>query len=369
MATSTSAAHASPPPTVLEEIEALFSWNPPPFFTGSKKLSTSSRLSAYYDKHLSAKFVLKRVERLPSLVQVLTNKVNEALEAAKPSLPLLPSHTFISAKQRLHDELVRYNMEARNEKAIANFYDKYTSQYCLPVASMLAFHPATSECILDWAQSVSSSGYAIVDGELRIMKDSGHREATKLHRASIWATVNLKASDRRLLELMRDSELTLATWEIKGLGAGTAEVMSAVRNLGAFSWTTCSFKREKCYEIKSHRTALDNVDKIDVGHDAKHFPWFQSLARPAEAGPSTLPPSTLPPLTLPPPSRSLSPLSSLPSLTTEDEEPSARKKRKRDDEDNNGNDDNNNDDDNGAFQDRHDVTAQNLVQQVTHHTT
>jgi hypothetical protein len=396
---STSAVHESHLPRVLEEIEELFSWNPPRLVRGSKKQSTSFCLPAYYDKHFSAKFVLKRVEQLPSLVQILKDNVDRALDAAKPTLPPLSSG-FVTAERRQEEEILYYDLEAKNEQTVANFYDKYTSHYCLSLASMLALHPAAPEWanLLLWTQSVSSSGYAIMDGELRFMTDPGVKEVTKLHRENVLGT--MKANDRHLFELMRASGMSLATWEIKSLGADTSEVLSAVRILGTFSWTLCSFDRNESANIKRHKTELEKVDRIVVGHDAKCFSWLSSHAD-SEAGPSTFPPP--PPLaeagppTVPPPSpsRSLFSLSSLTSLTTtEDGEPSpttnAGKKRKRGGgspsqdnskklKRNDANDTDADDDDNTteeeeeqqqkAFQDRHDVTAQNLVQQVTRHTT
>lgn len=321
--------HESHLPRVLEEIEDLFSWNPPLLVRGSKKQSTSSHLPAsYYDKHFSAKLVLKRVEQLPSLVQVLKDNVDRALEAAKPTLPpLSPSSIFITAEERQKEKRGYYDLEAKNENAVANFYDKYTSRYCLSLASMLALHPAAPEWtnLLLWTQC-SSSG-----GELRIMTASlSLDEDTKLHRENAWAT--MKAYDRHLFELMRDSESSLATWEIKGLGAGTSNevISSAVRILGTFSWTFSSFDRNECANIKRHGTELEKVDEIVVGHDAKCFPWLPSVTD-SESEASTFPP--LPPLAeAGPPSQSLF---SLPSLTTTgDVEPSpttnAGKKRKRD---------------------------------------
>ena len=62
---------------------------------------------------------------------------------------------------------------APNEKE-ADFYDKTTARYCSPMASTLALHPTAS--FLEWrslvsgTQLVSSSGYAIMPGQLGVTK-------------------------------------------------------------------------------------------------------------------------------------------------------------------------------------------------------
>lgn len=187
---STSAGRAQPFPK-FEEIEKLFSWNPPALVPGlgSKKLSTASRPPAYYDKHFSERLLLKRVVHLSSLVPDLLANVDKTLDTVKDRLPPV-NHFCISAKQR-EVERKHYSLVASNEKAVTNFYDKYTARYCSSLASMLALHPAASEWsdILLWTQLVSSSEYAIMDGELRVQSDDGIDKETKLDREAIRAAM------------------------------------------------------------------------------------------------------------------------------------------------------------------------------------
>jgi hypothetical protein len=134
--------NAAPLSGVLSEIETLFLWNPPLLYS-TKKPSTASRVPGFYDKHFSPKCVLKKVERLPSLVQDLTQNVDKALHDASPTLPPL-APAFIRAELR-DVQTEEGDRVANNEKAVANFYDKYT-EYFLSVASTLAApakHPAS----------------------------------------------------------------------------------------------------------------------------------------------------------------------------------------------------------------------------------
>ena len=72
---------------------------------------------------------------------------------------------------------------------------------------------------------LSSSGY-LIDGEPLFAEDEYVSKDAKLERANIWAT--MKANEHRVSQWIRDSELRLATWEIKSLGTGASEVMSKV---------------------------------------------------------------------------------------------------------------------------------------------
>jgi hypothetical protein len=105
-----------------------------------------------------------------SLVWDLAANVNRTLLAASETLPLVDY--FFTAKDR---ERAMWNVDktVTDEKGVANLYDNITAMFCMPLASTLALHLKVSSADwsspLVWTQSVSSSGYAIIDGELRIM--------------------------------------------------------------------------------------------------------------------------------------------------------------------------------------------------------
>ena len=76
----------------------------------------------------------------------------------------------------------------------------------------------------------------------------------------------MESETRRIFEVIRDSHLPFATWEIKSPFASPREVMLAVPDLGDFSWTSCTHpdgstdkkhirKRRKTADIKE-RDAL-----------------------------------------------------------------------------------------------------------------
>jgi hypothetical protein len=124
-----------------EEINALFSWIPPPLkpitLTGKKpSTSLSSCRPAFYDKHFTVSLVLQRVVKcLPSLIQDLAANVDRALLDASETLP--PIDGFFTAKDRERG-VRRVEKIITDEKGVANFYDKTTATFCTPLASTLA---------------------------------------------------------------------------------------------------------------------------------------------------------------------------------------------------------------------------------------
>lgn len=260
------AAAASQLPDIRNEIEALLSWNPPRLISvATKKKLSSTRPPSFYDKHFSKDLVLQRVERLPSLVPALANNVDTALHAASATLP--PPNGFITAQRRTED-LGNIDVRVGDEKAVADFYNQTTAKYCSPLASTLALHPTASfsqwTSLLFWTQSVRSTGYAIIHGVLRFFGESGIQTIEAI-RAKI--VKEMESDKRRIFEKMRKSESPLSTWEIKRLSAGPIEVMTAVPNLGKFSWTFC--KVTNCLMEPKHKKAIERVAQVVVGPDAK----------------------------------------------------------------------------------------------------
>ena len=74
----------------------------------------------------------------------------------------------MTAKQRKRDV---ENLDLTDEKGVADFYNLTAARFYTPVASTLALHPKASisewGSLLVWSQSVSSSGYEIMDGDHR----------------------------------------------------------------------------------------------------------------------------------------------------------------------------------------------------------
>lgn len=273
---STSGASGSPP-EVLEEIQKLFSWNPPLLIhkkkqslsrqtlTGSKKIA-GSRPPGFYDKHFGKEIVLQRVEHFSALPTYLARNVDKSLNAAT-KLPALRG--FITAEQRENEDIIS-NTIMGDEKEVATNYDKTTAKYCSRVASTLALHPTSSwrSCLLYWTQTGPYSDYAIADGHLCFM-ELAEGVPNKKDREAI--VEKMEPETRQIFETMGKDRLSLATWEMEGLAAAPLEVMNAVRGLGKFTWTY--WDALDCSVSKTHVKEKEKVKMLNVGPDALDPPW------------------------------------------------------------------------------------------------
>ena len=269
--TPTSTAPASLSEEVRREIEALFNWNPchlePQASSSnstSKSTSKSTRAPAYFDKHFSKKMLLLHVKHLPSLVQQLQNNVDNTLFATSATLP----HTWFPIGTSHRDYLMNYTVShvAKDEKAVAEIYGKTTAAFCVSLASTIALHPKASKDtwknLLLWTQSLRSSAYAIMDGELRIIPGGGHFD-------EIVETMDPETRD--IVKEMGSSSTSLATWEFKSLATGSEDVMKAVHSFHDFDWTSCS--EEQCDLLQPHQNQTNKAESIVIGRDAQNPPW------------------------------------------------------------------------------------------------
>ena len=268
---STSAAAASPP-IDLEELDAIFSWNPPrlvlvPAQTSDRKPSTSTRKPAFFDLHFSDRLILKHVVRLPSLVQSIARTVDTALDATKNALPELSGILRIEVIRQLAGF---QECHVRNEKGVSHLYSHTTAVFCPIVASTLALHPTAPRWmpLIRWTEALSSSRHAIVDAELTFFQ----ADTSKGGKQREEIIQSMESGRRRIVETMRQKALPLMTFEFKSLSAGPVEVMTAVRKLGDFNWTYCGSLRNPC-RIPGHKEIRDMVDAIVPGPDARHPPW------------------------------------------------------------------------------------------------
>lgn len=328
--------------TIREEIDKLFSWNPRPLVLGPKptKSSTATDTPVLYDKHISPDFVVKKVVRLPSLIQDLAENVDEVFEALK-TLP--PLEGFITAKQRA-DDIWHVDNVVTNEKAVADYYHQTTAKYCSFVASTLALHPSFPRwrTLLSWTQS---GAFSDPDGQLLFVGEGD--DQVKTERADIVGSMDGEA--RVIFEEVRKSMLSLAMWEIH---VGSPEVMTAVHNLGEFNWTSCCVKG--CNRNPNiHEKAKEWAKEAVLGPDAQTPPWnIPTENRDEESG--IQPPQT-------PVGR-----------VTRSAAPSGKKRKQEEGEDQHDTKRSRKDKgkqrkrkDEAAYQNPHDIVAHNIVQQVT----
>jgi hypothetical protein len=262
-------ASTSPSIEICQELNDLFSWNPPPFIRGEapprKNESTKTHPPAFFDKHLSDRLLLKHVKRLPSLVCDIANAVDNAIATRRIQLP--PAEKRLLTPEGRQIALNDIPPEMEDANAVARYYDKTAGAWCARVASTLAFNSALDwDCVIKWSQSGKFSGYEIADGMLQFISESV---------LSVQKAQNaMDAETLRLYHMLRKQSPRLATWEFKSLADGSEDTMLAIpklSNKALFAWTTCS--EPKCQSDPKHQRERDIVAKIIPGPDAKTPLW------------------------------------------------------------------------------------------------
>ena len=260
-------------PIDLKELYDLFAWNPPRLVLfphmDNKEPSTSTRKVAFFDRHFSTKLTLKRVVRLPSLVQDLAKTVDSALDAAKHTLPKISNGDLYTADQRRR-AVREADRNVRDEKGVSMFYASTTARFCPAVASTLALHPAALSWIslIYWTTSVSSPRHAITDAELTFYRLDDTDDAVR--REEIIDTMESRRRD--ILKAMREKQSPLMTYEFESLSACPVEVMTAIPELGDFEWAYCGSPEHPCGDPQ-HDKAKDQVAVIAPGPDALRPLW------------------------------------------------------------------------------------------------
>jgi hypothetical protein len=258
---------------IRQEIEALFSWNPPlkPAALPSNsesEISTGTCPPVFYDKHFSSRLILREVKRLPSLIQDLANNVDAAVIAASETLP--PWKGFITAEQR---DIAMGNLDTivTDENGVGNFYYETTAIFCSPLASTLALHPNAPfsqwRSLVRWTKSGARSSYPIVDGLLRFI-GKGDNEKLEAKRVAIADT--MERETRLIFEELREYLSPLCTWKMKSTCPGPLEVMISVPNLGKFAWM--GYIDEACLMTLKDQKEW-KVSRTIVGPDARDPPW------------------------------------------------------------------------------------------------
>ena len=130
---------------VLQEINELFAWNPPPLHLApmppGKKLSIRTHPPAFYDKHIPSSKALLHVKWLSSLVHKLAVNVDKAFTAALETLLSLKG--FITAEDCDRD-MDGADPYVKNEEGVAKCYLQTTTRFCKALSSTLTLHPKAS---------------------------------------------------------------------------------------------------------------------------------------------------------------------------------------------------------------------------------
>jgi len=257
----------APALTPHQELEPLFSWNPPKLtfgVDGSK--SKATRKPSFYDKHLADGLILKHVKSLPTLLTAIANVVGTKLQDMQArNLPLPSLDCFPTLEKRM------FNLSTtvmKNESTVSEFYMLNTAIHCMQVASTLALHPGSRDWVpmLRWSSTASTGCYAIADGSLQIRQFESVLPGILAYEQDCWE--HMDDDVREIMPRVKQLFPDLATWEIKSLSVGSEDVMlgiSRTRLEPIFPWELCT-NATTCRERHS-------VIRAAVGPDATGSPW------------------------------------------------------------------------------------------------
>lgn len=159
---------------VMQELEALFEWNPCPASLASKAMggshSTSTRDPLWYDLHLAPDRICRKLVHVKDLHKKIAAVVDEKLQSIREAgielqttaVPLFIDKATRDAKRELSEAPLK------KESSVVHSYRGYTAEFCLPVASALALHPHIWKSFLVWDGAPIATGDAICDGSLQL---------------------------------------------------------------------------------------------------------------------------------------------------------------------------------------------------------
>ena len=248
-------------PKIPQELEYLFSWNPPQLVLPGQKMSTKTRSPKYFDKHFHESLQLLHVKPLPTLVRDIAAIVDASIADGVQ----LPSNTVFS-KAAINTLVEIAGTEMSDEKAVASFYERTTATICISTASFLALQVPL---LLNWSQSSNVSGYAIAHGFIRFV--SPRVSVDKYAELEL-----LMGEEAKHIRALADKVSSLATFEFKNMAAGGPEVMLAIPRLTTlprFDWTTCN--TPECATMSTHAKERGKAAEAEarIEFDATTTPW------------------------------------------------------------------------------------------------
>ena len=272
-----------------KDAQFVLAWNPEKFRTegdskanvtralpdtASSALRTTAtgttRQAAFYDKHLAPQLILERVVYFDTLISTIANTVDQAIQDAVTKRPL-PSHAGALPPERVIKEQVFQDDRIKyRETGVSETYLRYTSVYCLPIASTLALHPSSESwtSILNWTTDGKLGRWAIADGVLRIARRIFQND--QLERQLLQ---NEDAGKKDIIQRLALGNTTLAVWEMKSLTVGTAKVMQEIAEMGL---TQAKFPWKKCTLTVCDRywEGMEEYNEsYNAGFDARSPPW------------------------------------------------------------------------------------------------
>lgn len=261
---------------VHDEIDHLFSWNPPLLVMQNHVPSDHTRNTKGFDSHLNAQQCLEYIKILPSLPDVFAKIADSALEKFKAETSNVPlSLGDLPSREDREHAVATAGIYVKNEKDVQAFYEMTTAQFCAPVASTLALsqNPSSVNATFRFTSSIISNNQADPDGALGFVMNN--------------ITPQMGISPEKVEQLQTAVRyfgvpaLYAVLMEFKSLKAGSKEFMDAIIDLarqpGKFPYQRCL--HGACGSRCVTPSGSQLVTGARMGFDAKSRPWDASVAQ------------------------------------------------------------------------------------------
>jgi hypothetical protein len=220
--------------TVKEELDALFSSNPPALEQNPRFSPFPSESPVtFYDKHLDEHLILKRIRLMPSLSKSLSGAVDETIKSLNDQGISIPSTIGGLMSRRARKDYLRMIEPMVDARSVAEFYRDFTANSCQSVASTLLLHPRA-----DYWWSVSH-WRAENDGRPGRQKRFSTQEyalrlaATPQHDFIPLSMLTLDEDTTATLQRVAKRFPQLATWDIYALSQDIERMLEDIEILAS----------------------------------------------------------------------------------------------------------------------------------------
>ena len=260
---------------VKEELDALFSFNPPvleqnPRFSPFLSVSPVS----FHDKHLDDRLILKRIRLMPSLLQSLSRTVDETFKSLNDRGIPIPATLEGFMLHENRERYLRMVEPMTDARSVAEFYKELTAKSCYPVASTLVFHPHADYwwSVFNWREE--RDGRPWWEEQFTTQEYALRLNATPQHDFIPLSMFSLDEATTTTLQQVAKRFPQLATWDIYALSPDVKRMLEDMESLASSG----SFSSE--IPLTTGYKRLPSIHEIP---DATKTPWNIPLESSNEA--------------------------------------------------------------------------------------
>lgn len=266
------------PTSTLEELDALFAWNPPRLrFHPSGRPhvgpdTEGTRQATFYNRHFAPDIICKRLVHLKNLHSNIAAVVDEKLQSYSSGVAI-PPQSGIVPKALRETEVEETEDLMKDEWSVVEFYSRTTTRYCVRIASTLALHPAKWSSLLHWSGDPCLGDRDVPGGSLQVLSsqtlDFSSEKGSSNTRRDI-----VEPQTWSLLMEARNKYEDLATWRMMTPTAEDTSIMLGIMDMAyaeEFRWPSCIPPKTLCVndlpKFQRPQRALDSPETMSLVGD------------------------------------------------------------------------------------------------------